>query len=133
MVSTSFLHSPHLVAWPLQCSFISHRFGLARVPTCSGTCSHFMICNSNGINFLISRLLSNFFTVFGTCAQRSTSSLSVTVFGTCTQCSVSSLSVTPSINSTITPFFHMFRGVISSSFITTMSLNTNLSGSFYLL
>ena len=60
MVSTSFLDSPHLVTWPLQCSYIScikstlaaafRQFGLSRVPT---SCKW----SSNDINRLVSRLI----------------------------------------------------------------------------
>ena len=60
MVSTRFLHSPHLMGWPLQCLWIKsvltaafRRFGLPRVPT---SCK----CSSNGINPLMPRLIKFF-------------------------------------------------------------------------
>ena len=121
MFSNSFLHPSHLVAGPLQCSSVIlrikfalaavfHRFGLSLVPI---SCK----CSSNGINLLMSRLIK-----FILLSLVHTSNVAPLTFP--------SLSL---INSSITLFFHLFRGVISSSFISTMSLSSNYSASLYFL
>ena len=151
MVSTSFLQS--LTYWhghqnvhisailrtksALAAAFC--RFSLSRVPS---SCK----CSSNGISLLMCRLINLFQPsiafhkgashlfcsvkrktglIYETQHWAKMGQIHFTVFGTYTQYKLTYTS--------ITPFFHLFRSVVSSSFESTMSLSNNFSASLYFL